>query len=62
MSTPEQDPAVVDLSRGLLPEIPELGEELAERIRDRLADDAVLGDWVGIGTAYARSLPPKPDR
>lgn len=36
MDTPEHDPAVVDLSRGLLPEIPELGEELAERIREEV--------------------------
>ncbi len=26
---------------------------------DALADDAVLGTWVGRGVSYARSLPPK---
>ena len=30
--------------------------------RAALDDDAVLGEWVGVGTAYARSLPPKPGR
>jgi hypothetical protein len=24
-----------------------------------VADDAVLSRWVGVGTSYARSLPPK---